>query len=162
MALTVESGAGLTDAEAYLSVADADTYFAARGNASWAALDATAKEQALRKGADYLEASYRWRGERATTVQALSWPRKCVTVDGVDVPSDAVPVAIQRANAELAVRASAGELRTDEGAQVASETVGPISVTYAPGARQNTRYAAVDSMLAAYVRGSGEIPVVRA
>lgn len=162
MALTVETGAGAADAEAFISVADADAYFAARGNATWAALDTAAKEQNLRKGAEYLEAFYRWKGDRATTTQALSWPRAGVTVDGVDVASDAVPVAIQRANAELAVRASAADLAADEGPQVKQEAVGPISVTYADGARQNPRYAAVDAMLAAYVRGGGAVQVVRA
>lgn len=162
MALVIEDGSGVADAEAYISVADADAYFAARGNAAWAALDTAGKEQALRRGADYLETAYAWRGQRATTTQALSWPRSCVVVDGVEVPSDAVPQAIQRANAELAVRASAGDLAADESAQVKQETVGPITVVYADGARQNARYVAVDAMVAAYVRGGGQIAVVRA
>ena len=160
MALVFDAGSA--DAEAYISVIDADAYFAARGNASWGALTTEAKEQALRKGADYLEASYRWRGERASTTQALSWPRSGVTLDGVTVASDAVPLPIQRANAELAVRAAADDLVADEGAQVLSERVGPVAVTYAPGARQGTRYAAVESMLAPYLRGAGAVPVVRA
>lgn len=162
MALAVEDGTGVADAEAYISVTDADAYFSARGNATWAALDPTAKEQVLRKGADYLESEFRWRGDRATSTQALSWPRSGVTMDGVALASDAVPLAIKRANAELAVRASAADLKADEGAQVLSEQVGPIAVTYAPGARQGTRYAAVDAMLAAYVRGGGAVSVVRA
>lgn len=161
MALVIEDGSGVADAEAYISVADADAYFSARGNAAWAALDTDSKEQALRRGADYLETAYAWRGQRATA-QTLSWPRSCVVVDGVDVPSDSVPQAIQRANAELAVRASAGDLAADESAQVKQETVGPITVVYADGARQNARYVAVDAMVAAYVRGGGQIAVVRA
>lgn len=156
MALIVEDGTGMADAEAYISVADADTYFAARGNASWAALTTEAKEQALRLGADYMGAVYgpRWCGTRLTTTQALDWPRD---VEGV-------PEAVKRANAELAVRASAAPLLADAGAQVKQEVVGPISVTYADGARQGVDYKAVDAALRAsglLCRG-GFIAAVRA
>lgn len=165
MAIVVEDGTGLADAEAYISVADADAYFLARGNTVWAALAEPAKEAALRLGADYMEAVYghRWKGARISMTQALSWPRDGVCVNGFDVPDDVVPLAVARANAELAVRASAGSLLVDQGAQVVSETVGPISVTYATGARQYTRYAYVDGLLGQYFCGGyGQVPVVRA
>lgn len=155
MALIVESGAGLPDADAYISVTDADTYFSDRGNEAWDALSTAAKEQALRKGADYLGAVYgpRWCGERLTDTQALDWPRG----------EPGVPEAVKRANAELAVRASAGDLLADQSAQVRSETVGPISVTYAEGARQGTRYALVEGMLTGLLAvGLGQVKVVRA
>lgn len=159
MAIVIEDGTGKSNAEAYISVADADAYFAARGNAAWEALADDAKEQALRAGADYLH-GYTWKGYRLTTTQALVWPRYGVVVDGVTQAP--VPEAIRRSNAELAVRASSGSLLVDAGAQVKSETVGPISVTYADGARQQTRYEAVDRMLAPYLAGGGQILVVRA
>lgn len=165
MALVVEDGTGNSDAEAYISVADADTYFAARGNAVWADLTTEQKEQSLRKGADYMEAQYgqRWKGERVSMTQALSWPRDGVVVNGFEVPDDEVPQAVARANAEFAVRASAGDLLGDQGAQVKQEVVGPISVTYADGARQGTAYKYVDGLLGAYLQGGGssQIPVVR-
>lgn len=164
MPIIVEDGTGLADAEAYISVADADTYFAARGNAVWAALTTEQKEQALRAGSDYMAAVYgaRWKGYRVTETQALDWPREDVVANGFDIDNDVVPAAVARANAELAVRASAGELLADQGAQVKSEQVGPIAVTYQDGARQATRYAIVEGMLAAFMRGVGQIPVVRA
>ena len=162
MSIVVEDGTGLPNAEAYISTADADAYFLSRGNAAWAALDPTAKEAALRNGCDYMEAAYQWKGSRMTPTQALSWPRGGVVVDGVLLADDVVPLAIARANAELAVRASAGPLEADETAQVTRETVGPITVQYATDARQNPRYAAVDAMLAAYTLGGGQIAVVRA
>ena len=43
MALTVEDGTGLVNADAYISVADADTYFLASANATWAAATSPAK-----------------------------------------------------------------------------------------------------------------------
>lgn len=166
MSLIVEDGTGLSTAEAYISVADADAYFLARGNAAWAALtDATAKEAALRLGADYMEGAYgqRWKGCRISQTQALSWPRDGVVVDGYTLPDDEVPLQVARANAELALRASAGTLLADQGAQVTQETVGPISVTYADGARQGMAYKQVDAMVASLLAyGLGQVPVVRA
>src|SRR5690606_26077568 len=97
----------------------------------------------------------RWRGKRLKAEQALSWPRD---VEGV-------PEAVRRANAELAVRASAGPLMADQGAAVQSETVGPISVTYAKGNTGAVRYTAVESALRAaglFSMRPGFIPVVRA
>ena len=165
MAIVVEDGTGLANAEAYISVAGADAYFLARGNAAWAALDEAGKEAALRLGADYMEGAYgqRWKGCRISQTQALSWPRDGVCVDGYELPDDEVPLQVARANAELAVRASAGSLLEDQGAQVKSEQVGPIAVSYMDGARQAVKYAAVDAMVAALLRGGANmVPVVRA
>lgn len=90
MALIVEDGTGLPDAEAYASVAFCDDYFAARGNTAWAAMGTPTKEAALRLGCDYMEAVYaqQWAGRRTSATQALSWPRSCAR--GVD--PDAIPV----------------------------------------------------------------------
>lgn len=167
MALVVEDGTGKADAESYISVADADTYFAARGNATWAAIATSAlKEAALRAATDYMEGRYGslWKGERVDAVQALSWPRADVIVHGFALDADVVPTPVARACAELAVRASADELLADQGSQVTQETVGPISVSYAVGARQGTRYGAVDERLGPYLRGggSGMVPIQRA
>ena len=167
MALVTEDGTGKSDAESFISVEDADDYFEARGITNWGEkLSTTEKEQALRRGTDYLEATYgdRWKGERVTADQALSWPRYGVCQNGFDVASDVVPVAVQRACAEMAIRAAAGELSPDLGAQVKSEQVGPIAVTYADGARQQVRYQAVDNLLAGLLSGGGQsfVKVVRA
>lgn len=158
MALIVEDGSGLPNAEAYISVEDADAYFSVRGNAAWAALDAPQKEAALRLGADYMGAVYgpKWCGKRLTDAQALDWPR---------TGREGVPEAVRRANAELAVRASSGQLMADEGAAVQSETVGPISVTYAKGSTGAVRYKAVDAALMAadlFCVRPGFIPAIRA
>lgn len=159
MALEVEDGTGKANAEAYISVADADTYFSDRGYTLWATLSTPEKEQALRRSTDYMEAVYgpQWLGEKSTTTQALSWPRT-----GTDYASDLIPRPVARANAELAFRAASGELAPDLGAQVKQETVGPISVTYADGARQQVRFQAVDAMLQGLLNGSaGMIKLVR-
>lgn len=167
MALVVEDGTGKSDAESYISVTDADTYFSNRGNATWTALTTAAKEQSLRKAADFMGQLYRerWAGVRVKSAQALDWPR-------YDVPrrdygdyysSTAVPEEVKRACAELAYKASSETLAPDLGAPVTSKTVGPISITYAAGARQHKVYRAVENLLAPLLKSSGSmIRVVRA
>lgn len=165
MALIVEDGTIVAGAESYISVTDADAYFLARSNATWAAIATTElKEAALRKATDYMVGRYglRWKGDRVSELQELDWPREAAYANGFLIDSDTVPVAVQRACAELAVRASADDLQPDAGPQVKQETVGPISVTYMDGARQSDAYKAVDAMLSAYLKAGGSIPVARA
>ena len=49
----------------------------------------------------------------------------------------------------------AGELAPDIEPQTTSESVGPISVSYAPGSRQTVRYQAVDKMLSVLLKDGG-------
>lgn len=146
MALIVEDGTGMPDADSYLSVVAADAYHAAVGNAVWQPLPAADKEAALRRATQYLDTRYRWRGEPLTTTQALAWPRT----------SAQWPVRrLQDATAELALRAAEqGSLYADEGpAAVKSETVGPISVTYADAQRGQVKFTIVDDLLAGLTVG---------
>lgn len=164
MTLIVEDGTGRPNAESYASVAEADAYHAARGGVAWAALIMTEKEVKLRLATDYLQQRFggRWNGYRLTEVQALDWPRYGVVVDRVTLASNAVPIQVRRACCELALKAITQSLTVDEAAQVKSKQVGPISVTYADGARQNTRFAAVENMLSQLLSSASGIKLVRA
>ncbi len=174
MALEVEDGTGKADAESYISAADASAYHLARGNTAWAGLASDEiREQLLRKATDYMVASYRerWDGYRVTTTQALDWPRYEVPIRDSAIEgayaafygSDSVPVAVARACAELALRAIDGDLAPDLDVPVTSEQVGPISVTYAPGARQTITFRAIDAMLSPFFKAfGGMIKVSRA
>ena len=164
MALIVETGTGAATSESYISVVNADTYHAARGNTLWATIQTAEKEQGLRRATDYMQFTYsgRWKGAQATSTQALDWPRVGVVVNRWSVPNMTIPVDIANACAELGFRAAFGDLSPDVGAQVTSETVGPISVSYAVGARQSTAFKAVDNLLSKYLTGGqGSIPMVR-
>lgn len=166
MALTVYPA---EPADSYCTVAFATQYFADRGNAAWAALASdTVREQFLRKSADYMTEQYRtrWAGSRVSVTQNLDWPRYDVPMKDSPgwyyYPSDAVPVEIQRACAEFALRASAGELTVDVGRLKSKTRVGPIEVEYVAGSSAQTRYTAVDNLLAPFLKGGGgQIPVVR-
>lgn len=167
MSLVVETGAGLSTAESYVSVADADAYHALRGNTTWADLDdLEQKEPALRRATDYMLQIYRsrWKGVRMQATQALDWPRSGVYTEPFMhgavgeypylVPDDIVPVEIARACAKLALNATTTDLAPNLDRMTTRETVGPLTVEYAPGAVQYVRYRDVDGMLAPYLNAT--------
>ena len=162
MALIVEDGEGLIDAEAYASVEFADAYHLAMGNDAWAALGTTAKEQALRRGTQYLDTNYTFTGSRKTTTQRLEWPR--VTGSFCYFTTEfAWPVrVVQEACCELALRSSAATLQPDESQAIKMEKIGPITVEYADGSTGAPRYSMVDNMLRSVTRsGPGQIRIER-
>lgn len=167
MAHVVESGSGSSTANAYLSAADADTYFTDHGApAAWTGATAV-KEQALRMATQYLDATYagRWRGTKGSSTQALAWPRiAAVDDDGYWYASDDLPVALEQATAEAALRyLEDGELLPDIDAPgvIASESVevGPIatSTTYLGGKSQVVHRRKVDMLVAPLVEPAGRL-----
>lgn len=158
MALIVEDGTGLANAESYVSVAFADDYHERYGNADWAALGTDQKEIALRKATQYLDSEYSFIGDRKTTTQALEWPRLNGANWYVFSTSDYVynwpSLPLQQACCELALRYGDGStpLMPDETRGIKSERVGPIAVEYTD-ASQNTQFTQVDNMLRPITRG---------
>lgn len=113
MAFVAEDGTGLSNANSYVSVAVADTYAADRGQTAWAALATGAKQTALIQATDYINKNFRFKGYRVkASTQALMWPRSAVyDRDGVLLP--AMPVPLQQATVEYALRASVASLQPD-------------------------------------------------
>lgn len=172
MALVVETGAGLPNADAYISVADADAYFAARGMTLWAdsSFSDTEKEACIRRATDFMLGAYRgaWAGRRRFSAQALDWPR--IDVPNPDMigeyfPNDQVPREVVRACAELAWRAAFGELAEDKTRGVLREKIDTIEVEYDPHSPEGTRFPVVAMLVRPYlnsIASSGQIRLVRA
>lgn len=148
MALIVEDGTGLANAESYISVAAADAYHASRGNAVWEDLDPDVKEQNLRRATDFIDAHYSedWSGETTTLEQALAWPRGYVprpvreTYPGGSaydpyLSDGAVPPQVAKATAILALKVATGViLAPSSSPAVKQETIGPLTTIYQDGA----------------------------
>jgi hypothetical protein len=136
MTLTVEDGTGLASADGFISVAYADSYHTAQGTSTWTGEDAD-KETAIRRATEYLSASMPWDGLRTRgRNQALAWPRSgMIDRDGNGIDSDVIPVELQKATAEIALRelVEPGAMSPDYTASeaVRSEKIGPMSVEYA-------------------------------
>jgi hypothetical protein len=103
----VETGSGVTGANSYISVADADLVFDNLGQAAeWDAV--TDKEQRLRDGTRYLDLRYglQWRGLRAAIDNPLEWPRvRALDASGYLIASTTVPQALKLATCLAAIRA---------------------------------------------------------
>ena len=157
MAFVVETGEGLPDATAFISVAFAKEYWDDRGR-SYSAYDDAQIEAAIVRATMYLSESFTWKGYRTKqrnyldplASQSLEWPRVGVVDEsqhradsdfgygdygyGILIPDDVIPRPLKWATAEIAYH----EL-TDPGAFAPSHTtnrivetekVGPVSITY--------------------------------
>lgn len=138
MALTVEDGTGLSNADSLVSLADATSYHAALGNTSWASVSYTddQREQALRRASQFLRDSFAWQGYPVNgREQAMAWPRTAVSdADGYSVDNDSVPQEIKDATciAALAELVTPGTMYPEvaQSGKVKMEKIGPITVEY--------------------------------
>lgn len=172
MALIVETGAGLSNAESFASVAYFKTYFANIGT-DISALSDTRIEQLLRLGTNYMEQRFRhrWDGYKATSTQALSFPRAWLQIKDAPFgnsseyyPQNEVPAIVVKACCEYSFRANAGDLMPDITQQVLSEKVDAIEVQYDKYSSQSPGYPAIEAWLAQFFSAgsaSNSIQMVR-
>ena len=133
MALVVETGMGLADADSFISLEGARAFAAKYGITLPA--DDTAAEVALRQGCQYVELQQKlFSGSRLTATQALSWPRTGATnVYSFDYDDGYMPKQLGFAQVYAAAEYAAGtDVRaTDDGKAIASEEVtGAVAVSY--------------------------------
>ena len=75
--LIKEDGSAKPDANSYASVAEGDTYHEAHLYATaWTAATPETKEKALLMATRLIDGQYQFHGFRATSTQALQWPRQ--------------------------------------------------------------------------------------
>lgn len=130
MAFIVETGQGLSNATAFISVADAKEYWDDRGMDHSAYTDPQI-QAAIIRATQYLSESFNWKGHRTKQrnyahpdqTQALDWPRVGVVVErdtdidyggyregyygdgygtGIIVPDNVIPPELKWATAEVA------------------------------------------------------------
>lgn len=166
MALIVEDGSIVTDAESYDSVANVEAYLTSRGFTLSGTTDQ--KEQACRICTEWLDNSYgtRYRGTRKTSGQSLLWPRLSVyDHDGYLVSSTSIPTALRRALAELVYRYRENQDIFDQdvvpGSDVVkvSEQLGPMksSTEYSGSKSTQRRFPIVEKLLFPITYAAGTI-----
>lgn len=132
MALVIEDGTCVADADSFVSLADADAHFVSYGG-FWTGDDPD-KEAALRRAALWLSTYIKWHGTKTCTGR-LAWPRSGVSdCEGVAIADNAIPYQVvfaQLAAASLELQ-SPGALTPNitPGGQVLREKVDVIEVTY--------------------------------
>jgi len=73
--MVVEDNTGLTDANAYVTIAYTDDYLTSHGNSAFSSLTQTQKEVAIVKATDYIDNVFDWYGKKKTQTQGLNFPR---------------------------------------------------------------------------------------
>lgn len=121
----------LPDTNGYITVADADTWFASSfGNAQWLALTAAEKQVAITEASRALE-SLHWWGEKCGTTQPWAWPRKLAASSGCGeavctaLPGDVVSAVCQLAlSLHITPTALVPALAGSTGATITTSTAG--------------------------------------
>ena len=109
--MIVETGLGIVNANSYVTVPEADTYFYSHPYYAdaWADL-AIDKESLLMAASAQLDSLITWRGRIYNPNQTLAWPRVGVVDDeGRIISAQTVPWAVKRATFELAFAMSRGD-----------------------------------------------------
>ena len=170
MAFLVEPGTGLTNSNAYLSVADFKAYHADRGN-DLSAFATGDIEDAIVKTSDYLDRRFRRKFKGDTLIpqnaQRMQWPRvNAFYLDGTNILG--VPREIEEATAEYGFIALSSALApnpvTDTRNQIVVEeekAVGPIKkrTKYAQGGGQFSfkEYPVIDAILRELIIAGNEL-----
>lgn len=168
MALIVEDGSVVTDANSYVTRAEIITYAAARGVVI--ADDDTTDILAI-AATDYLE-SFRAQYKGAEVLpglQPLAWPRDGVVAGFYIVGNDTVPQSIKTAQIILAIEASKGTIllpttKPTTGTVLVRQKLGPLEKQFAVTGDSSValKVPLASSMILPFLRSGGPTRTVRA
>jgi hypothetical protein len=117
MAATIQATAGHASANAYCTLAEANTYHSEKrmhSQAAWEQLSNDLRNRAIIWATTLLDQQISWVGSQNTTTQALRWPRNQVwDIEANSVGSTIIPDFLKDATAEYAYHLSI-EDRTEE------------------------------------------------
>jgi len=106
MALILEDGTGVTDADAYVPISDVDTYAANYGKTGWDALNSADKEIHIRRATKFIDNKYPFPGTPLKSTQGLFFPVQKLTIRGHAVTG--IPRSLKDATCELAIISANG------------------------------------------------------
>lgn len=157
MALVVEDGTGLPNADSYKTLVEIREYAVSRG-VTLSSDDAVVETQA-RVAFDHLNGyGDRFKGNKGSATQSGQWPRTGVVIQGFTIPEDELPTQLGQAQCELINVQSEGVDLSPVGdsARVIEEQVGPIrtkfSETRGAAEGQVPTIPAVENLLQALLR----------
>ena len=102
MALVIENGSQVENANSYVTLAEARAFALARG-VTLTAVDATLEASCL-VAMDFLEGMRdKFKGSKVTGTQALQFPRLNLSVDGFDILSTVIHPALKNAQCQLVI-----------------------------------------------------------
>lgn len=161
MALVVEDGSGLPNANSYNSVIEIRSYADARGY-DLPTEDADVDLLAV-QATDYVD-SFRtdFQGKKTNpSVQALQWPRTGVEIDDEPVDPDSLPRELKNAHAQASIEAYTTDLMANGSAFVKKEKVDVIEVEYSePVDGSSSSFTKIDSLLGPLLKTGGSFSLV--
>lgn len=163
----VEDGSGKSNANALITVAEADQVMENYSSSTdWSGVTGTeeekqaAKENAIREATRFMNIHYQWKGYRTYLEQALQWPRAwCYDDEGNYVDANTIPEKVKEACAYLALKVAGGRslLEDLESAQKVKRTkdvIGPLTeeIEYAgTGEEPGVDWQVADKLVAPYI-----------
>jgi len=147
MSVTFDSMCGGASANSYISVEDADDYFAMRVHADgWSKAPTEEKQKALMDATRRLD-RIQYMGEKNSMTQALEWPRTGAILRDEIIDDDEIPTRILDATCELALAVLTSNINPGVPEGVQSFTVGGVSVALS-GPASSTFPPEVDRLIA--------------
>ena len=156
--MALDATLGGASANSYVTVAEADAYFATSfGRTAWGSASAANKEIVLIESTRLLDSLVSWKGYVKSDTQALRWPRTYVpNIDGRYISDSIVPKDVKNAVFELAYSLlSNGGFQASEN-ELAKVKVGPVSIDFSDTVKSNGLPKMVRDMIARW----GEYTVV--
>lgn len=161
MTLIVEDGSIVTNANTYVSEADANLILA---DFALPALNALTAESSLKQAAQYLQ-SFDFKGRTVSQTQSLAFPRSGIFIDCFEFPFDEIPSQLIKAQVLAAnlVESGVSLYSNSSGQEIISKTVDVISVTYAASgvAASQPIFGAIQSQLKPLLAAIGQLRVSR-
>lgn len=135
MTLITETGDGIAGATSYVSLADADSHFAALALDDWSTAVDGQREQALIRASLHID-SYSYPGRVLSWDQGLKWPRSAV-YDREGRALVGLPHALRTAALELAA-VFLQDAEGLDGRRRVKEKLGALELTYEVGGRSGS------------------------
>ena len=149
---TINATTGSDTANSYSTRQEADTYHDTHlyGD-SWASADGWKKASALIWATRLLDEQLSWLGTKASSTQALRWPRTDVMdADGYEFPSTSIPVWLRNATAELARYLLTEDRTAERGYGLKRVTADVVEVEFDSADEKPILPPSVRSMIGAY------------
>ena len=145
--MVVEDGTGIQNANSYVTIEYADSYFQARNSSGWSSLTTAIKESALIQVTDFIDNIFQWYGKKEFENQSLRFPRKNLTdYEGAEIKG--VPDCLKQAVCDAAIITLKSELfqSSEVNGDVVSENITSLSFTYSKTERKITSRTLYDSI----------------
>ena len=148
IALVVENGTGLPDANSYCDLDFAIEYCTMKGYTDWLKLSENQQKIFIIRGTEFVDNFYTWKGIRHKQSQSMAFPRDDI-YDDDRYPVDGIPDKLKKACIEAAFLNASSSANTlfstkDENGKVKKQKVDTLEVEYFNAEQSGLSAADVD------------------